>query len=246
MNINIKKITFNDSFDYIKDTLHVLQRNYLFTFLFLIANIFIFFIDTIISFNIFSLLSFASFLVCATLYAGNISFFSANKQALKLGFYYTLFIFFFSSVIELFSYLATFYVENKETAEQSSFFSTPYFWNNFLYSILYSLILTASYYMLFLVYLIYFLNSNLLSQFASFFFLNFYVFFVSYFLLYFLFLSTLFLFKVENEILKYFLVGSFNGFLALFTFIAINDILGISKVKRKLKNNVVNKNIETI
>ncbi len=248
MNIEIKKINFNDVIDYLKDLVFILKQNLTFTFLFFILNSIFFYSDLNLSLNISSLFTFLTFLLCATIYSGGFSFISHNLKPLKLCFFYTIFVVSFVLMIDFINLLFTDTTNTIEETSDSSILNDKLFIKSFLYSLGTSVLLIISYYLFFIIYLLFFKVQSLLG--ASFlvpvFITNIYVFFVSYFLISFIFFFVGFFFNPENQIIIYLSFGLFISFCSLFTFIALNDILGISKTKRKIKEKIDNKNIETI
>jgi len=248
MNIEIKKINFNDVIDYLKDLVFILKQNLTFTFLFFVLNSIFFYSDINLRLNISTFFTFLTFLLCATIYSGGFSFISHNLKPLKLCVFYTIFVVSFVIALDFINLLFTNTTNTITENSDSSILDDKLFIKSFLYSLGASVSLIISYYLFFIIYLLFFKLQTLSGAvfFIQVFITNIYVFFVSYFLISFIFFFVGCFFNPENQIIIYISFGIFISICSLFTFIALNDILGISKVKRKIKEKVDNKNIETV
>lgn len=247
MNIEIKKINFNHTIDYVKDTFYILNKNIFNTAIFLFLALFVTYIEASMLkyINLNSIVTFILFILCAMVYSGNYHFIYYNKIPLKLSLNYTLIVFALSVI---FSSLISFLMPAGEIKSANSNIEMHFFAHAFSHSILYSTLFILNYYLFFIVFLLFFISPSVLAFnfFVPVFLTNVYVMAVSYFFMFFPFYLLFYYFDIQNKTINLILVLIYSSIVTLFTFIALNDILGLSKVKRKIKEKVDNKNIETV
>ncbi len=245
MTIHIKQIDLKDSFNYIKDTFYILSKNIFITILFFVlfsSSLYFDYFFPQISYQFSAISIFFSFLLCAFIYTGSFSFFKHNKIPLRISFNYSISIFF---VVFVVSNLLKFIFPEQEPSNTKPL-ELSIFVEYFLKTFSYTFVFILSYYLFFNSYLIFFITKSYSSGeiFVVAFLANIKIFFLSYFIINLVFNLIYFYFKNNNPIFNLFLMNFSFAFSALFTFIALNDIFGLSKVERKVKEKTLNKNLE--
>lgn len=246
MNIEVKTINLKDSYNYVKDTLYILNKNILMTILFFILFFVTIYVENFsissLKYPLTSLTNFVAFILCAIIYTGNISFYKSNKVPLTFCLKYSFIMF---AIVILFFTMINFFNNPSEQVEPTHL-ELNIFAKYFIQSLSLSLIIMLTYYVFFTLYLLFFITKSwkTIELFIPILKINFKVFFISYLLFSLLFNLVYFYFKSDNQTINIFMNNFYYSFSALFTFIALNDILGLSKVQRKIKDKVYNKNLK--